>query len=293
LLEQAATTASQTDGDVKARADAIALLRLGTFPDRRELFASLLKPVEPAEIQAATLATLSALAHDGVAGVILQAWPTFSPRLRSIAADVLASRASWLTQLLQAIHRGTIPTGDLDSARWQVFAAHSQPSIRELAREIASSNRPSSRSEILAQYREVLDMPGDAGRGQEVFRRICAACHQAGGVGHPIGPNLATTRNRGPDAILANVLAPNQEVNPQYVNYIVLTRDGRQLTGMISAETATSVTLTRAENQSDTVLRIDIEELRATGASLMPEGFESQIDKQAMADLLEYVKNLE
>jgi putative heme-binding domain-containing protein len=89
------------------------------------------------------------------------------------------------------------------------------------------------------------------------------------------------------------VLAPNQEVNPQYVNYIVLTRDGRQLTGMISAETATSVTLTRAENQSDTVLRIDIDELRATGASLMPDGFESQIDKQAMADLLEYVKNLE
>ena len=100
-------------------------------------------------------------------------------------------------------------------------------------------------------------------------------------------------RNRGPDAILTNVLAPNQEVNPQFVNYIVVTTDGRQLTGMIAAETATSVTLKRAENQTDTVLRIDIEELRSTSVSLMPEGIEKQIDKQSMADLLEFLKSVE
>jgi putative heme-binding domain-containing protein len=93
--------------------------------------------------------------------------------------------------------------------------------------------------------------------------------------------------------VLANVLAPNQDVNPQYLNYVVVTTDGRQLTGMITAETATSVTLQRAENQTDTVLRIDIEDLRGTGVSLMPEGMEKQIDKQAMADLLEFLKRVE
>jgi putative membrane-bound dehydrogenase-like protein len=92
LLDQAAATAAQTEGDVKSRADAVALLRLGTFPDRRELFASLLQPAEPAELQAAALATLGSMAHDGVAELVLAAWPAFSPRLRSIAADMLASR---------------------------------------------------------------------------------------------------------------------------------------------------------------------------------------------------------
>ena len=71
------------------------------------------------------------------------------------------------------------------------------------------------------------------------------------------------------------------------------TADGRQLTGLIAAETATSITLRRADNATDTVLRIDIEQLKSTGMSLMPEGLEKQIDQQSMADLLEFLKTAE
>jgi putative heme-binding domain-containing protein len=73
----------------------------------------------------------------------------------------------------------------------------------------------------------------------------------------------------------------------------VLTTDGRQLTGILAAETATSITLQRADNATDTVLRIDIEQLRSTGLSLMPEGLEKQIDPQAMADLIAYLMHAE
>jgi putative heme-binding domain-containing protein len=66
--------------------------------------------------------------------------------------------------------------------------------------------------------------------------------------------------------------------------------DGRQLTGIISAETATSITLRRADNATDTILRIDIDQLKSTGMSLMPEGVEKQVDQQAMADLLEFLR---
>jgi putative heme-binding domain-containing protein len=98
---------------------------------------------------------------------------------------------------------------------------------------------------------------------------------------------------RGPEAIVLNVFDPNREVNPQYLNYNVVTADGRTLSGMIAAESATSVTLRRAENASDTVLRIDIDVLKSTGMSLMPEGLEKQLDKQAMADLLAYLREVE
>ena len=60
-----------------------------------------------------------------------------------------------------------------------------------------------------------------------------------------------------------------------------------------AAETATSLTLRRADNATDTVLRIDIEQLKSTGMSLMPEGMEKQLDQQAMADLLEYLRVVE
>jgi putative heme-binding domain-containing protein len=160
-------------------------------------------------------------------------------------------------------------------------------------KEILQRHRVGNRAEVLTAYRDALTIPGNAAQGKVLFAKICAACHQIAGTGNAIGPNLATMRNRGPESILTNVLAPNQEVNPQFTNYVLVTGDGRQLTGMIAAETATSVTLVRAENQKDTVLRIDIEQLRGTGMSLMPEGLEKQIDQQAMADLLAYLKTIE
>jgi putative heme-binding domain-containing protein len=58
---------------------------------------------------------------------------------------------------------------------------------------------------------------------------------------------------------------------------------------MIAAETATSVMLKRAEGASDTVLRINIEQLRSTGLSLMPEGMEKQLDQQSLADVIAYL----
>ena len=61
------------------------------------------------------------------------------------------------------------------------------------------------------------------------------------------------------------------------------------LTGLIAAESAAALTLRRAENASDTVLRADIEELQSTGLSLMPEGLEKQLDKQAVADVIAFL----
>jgi len=146
---------------------------------------------------------------------------------------------------------------------------------------------------VLETYRGALQQPGNADQGKEVFRKVCAPCHQLAGIGQPTGPNLATMRNRGAENILLNVLDPNREVNPQYLNYALITQDGRTLSGMIAAETANSVTLKRGDNATDTVLRIDIEQLKNTGLSLMPEGLEKQIDPQAMADLLAFLLSVE
>ena len=65
--------------------------------------------------------------------------------------------------------------------------------------------------------------------------------------------------------------------------------DGRTLNGMLAAETATSITLKRAEDASDTVLRAQIKRMRSGQVSIMPEGLEQQLDVQGMADLISYM----
>lgn len=88
---------------------------------------------------------------------------------------------------------------------------------------------------------------------------------------------------------MVNVLDPNREVNPQYLNYVVLTEDGRTMTGMIVSENANSVTLRRAESATDAVQRSDIEQMKSTSLSIMPEEMEKATDQQTLADIIEYL----
>jgi putative heme-binding domain-containing protein len=119
------------------------------------------------------------------------------------------------------------------------------------------------------------------------------ACHQLGSRGYAVGPNLALVRNRTDAAMLEAILDPNREVKPSYVNYIVLDDSGRTVTGMIVADTATSITLARDKGTSETVLKQNLDQIKSTGKSLMPEGLEKNINPREMADLVAFLKQIQ
>lgn len=289
MLATARTTAVDEERASADRVDASRLLALDTFANTGIVLASLISNRQPQEVQSAALATLSTFTDPSVAETLLSAWPSLSPRLRAEATEALFARAERLDSMLAAAEAGSLALADLEPARLQSLAKHPSETLRKRAEPLLAKVKLGSRPELVAAYSEALAQPGDAARGKQVFQKICAACHRLDNFGHEIGPSLASFRTRGLEAILVNVLDPNREVNPQYVNYLLITGDGRSVTGMIASETANSVTLRRAENATDTVERVDIEELRSSGLSIMPEGLEKQIDPAAMADLLAYL----
>ncbi|MGH9677621.1 MAG: hypothetical protein ACRD36_11020 [Candidatus Acidiferrum sp.] len=79
-------------------------------------------------------------------------------------------------------------------------------------------------------------------------------------------------------------------MDPRYLNYVVTTKNGQSLTGLIAAETGASLTLRRGDRAEDTVLRSQIETISATAKSLMPEGLEMQLSKQDVADVIAYLQ---
>ncbi len=147
------------------------------------------------------------------------------------------------------------------------------------------------RTAIVSDYRRALALPPDLANGEAQFRKHCAACHRVGEIGHPLGPNLAAMKSRGEETLLTSILDPNREVNPLYYNYVVLTLDGRIHAGMVVDEGATSMTLRKSDEATTSLLRIEIEKVKNTGLSLMPEGFEDAMDHQAIADLIAYLMN--
>src|SRR5207253_2759705 len=146
--------------------------------------------------------------------------------------------------------------------------------------------QPAERRQVLERYQAALALKGDPARGKAVFQRHCATCHRVAGVGVDVGPDISDSRTKTAAALLVDILNPNQAIDNNYINYLITTKSGKSLTGIISAETASSLTLKRAEGQTETVLRADIDEIVSSGVSLMPEGLEKSVSVAEMADLL-------
>ena len=116
-------------------------------------------------------------------------------------------------------------------------------------------------------------------------------CHRVSNIGVNVGPDIADTRDKTPAYLLTNILDPNRAVDANFFGYVLITKQGRILTGLVKSETASSITIRLPEGKEETVLRADVEELKSSGQSLMPVGVEKTITVDQMADLLAFLKN--
>jgi putative heme-binding domain-containing protein len=272
-----------------ARVQAIQLLSFLEWSESRQPLLNCLEPSQPPDIQQSALRVLGAFNELGVATSVVGRWKQFSPLLRDEAVGVLISRPNWHEPLLAAIESGEIPPGQISIPHRARLLALRDAKLAERAKKVLASFALGSRKETLDKYQPALALEADSSRGQAVYRRECANCHRLAGEGHDVGPSLETVQHRSPREILIHVLDPNREVSPNFLEYSVRLADGRVLTGLIAAETDAGLTLRRAQRQDDTILRSEIDEISASGKSLMPEGVEQKISPQEMADLISYL----
>jgi putative heme-binding domain-containing protein len=134
-----------------------------------------------------------------------------------------------------------------------------------------------------------LNLTGDPANGKKIYQERCISCHRAGGEGFALGPDLITVKTTGKEKILVNLIDPNAEVRPEFVGYVVETKDDESLLGLVVNETGTSVTLRQAYGREDVVPRANITSMKSQGQSIMPEGLEAGLTPQQMADLLEFI----
>ena len=142
----------------------------------------------------------------------------------------------------------------------------------------------------IASYSGALAKPRDTVRGAMLFKQHCGVCHEAHGVGVAVGPGLAGEAKHPEETLLVSILAPNAQITGGYTTYTLLTTDGQVFTGLLAADTASSVTLKQQEGKTQTVLRKDIEELKASPVSLMPESLAKSLSPQDVADILAWLR---
>jgi putative membrane-bound dehydrogenase-like protein len=290
LVKEAVLTAKDVRKPDAARVAAIRDLQILTFHEAGPVLAETLRATQPPAVQVATLEALGRFGDERVPGMILDAWPAMTPKVRATATEIMLSRNNWVPLFLDAVEARKVARADVDPARVALLKKSPARNIGSRATKLFVA--PADRQKVFDEYRRALDLKGDVAKGMLVFKTNCAACHKLEGVGEEVGADLKAIRDRGLEGVLLAIVDPNREVKPQYLAYAVETKTGRQVTGLLTAETATGLTVRRADGMTETIARSDVESLRSLGLSYMPEGLEKQIDIPAMADLLAYLNSI-
>ncbi len=146
--------------------------------------------------------------------------------------------------------------------------------------------------EQMARYKAMLTpnalSRADLANGRQLFSKTCQQCHMLFGTGGKIGPDLTGTNRANLDYLLANIVDPSAEVAKDYRISIVTTNDGRVLTGMIVERAGNRFTLQTATERI-ILTQDDVEAVRDSPLSMMPEGQLDALTREQIRDLIAYV----
>ena len=292
-LRQACTHSLNAELPMSERLAALNALAIGDWKTIGSTLLELTAIKEAPELASEARLIASRFQNEEVTKLLISNWNTQSEQQRNRSIEAIFARPERITALFDAMDQQQITAEEIPRQRFQSAASSKDPAIRQRAITFLAQTSVPSGTDRIEEYRSALQGPTDPERGRSVFLKHCVSCHRVENQGYQLGPNLAAMKARGADAILANILDPNLEVNPQYINYLILKIDGSSSTGMIASENATTVTLKRAEGQSETILRDDIEQMQSSRKSIMPEGLHQSISPEAMADLISYLMSRE
>lgn len=286
---KAKTIAENKDLSEAERVIGINFLSLFYSEENKILFKSLVKPVEPNEVQMAAIRALSRIPDNSVAELVVELWPSFTPAIREEGLNTFMVNNDRISILLDAMESGIIQPNNIGWPRSVRLMNHWDIPLRNRARLLINKEEKSN-EEILQQYQASLTLNGAQLKGQTVYQENCAICHKMGqDLGMAFGPDLATMKNRRPENILSDILIPNLSIADGYDLWSVEMQNGENLQGLIASETPTAILLRNAGGQERSIARQDIRSLKVMEMSGMPSGLENNINPQEMADLLAFI----
>jgi putative heme-binding domain-containing protein len=125
-------------------------------------------------------------------------------------------------------------------------------------------------------------------RGRSLFGRTCAQCHRLFGDGAEVGPDLTGSNRKNVDYILENVLDPNAVVGRDYRLNVIATKNGRVISGIIRERSDKALVIQTA-NELVTLALEEVDELKESPVSMMPEGILEKLSDDEVRDLVAYL----
>ncbi len=252
------------------------------------LYMGLLSPQEAIPVQLAALKALSAVPGTQISETLIARWSSLTPEVQDAAIATFLHDDARTALLLGALEKSAIPKSAVNWPRRVGLMAQSNIPLRDRARKLFTENDD---AEIRSSLSDVLSLQGDAVKGKDVYQQNCGLCHQLRGkLGVNIGPDLGTVHNWSAEAILSNIVSPNQSISSGFDLCSVELSNGKTVQGIIASESPGAITLRNNGSSDVTVKRSDIKSLKALNMSIMPTDFSKKISHDQLADLLAFLK---
>jgi len=278
---------------LELRLNMIQLLgELGDASDGERLLQLAVEAPEP--VQLACLDVLPAFDLPEVATELLKHYPTLNERARTRVRQLLLSQKAGARTILQAVDAGHLPSADFSIEQLRVVALHQDKALDDIVRKHWGKVSPGSAEEKLAEMRRLNNDlnagQGDPAHGRDVFTRVCAVCHTLFGQGGKVGPDL-THANHDREFLLGSIVDPSASVRKEYLTYELTTRDGRILAGVIADQSGGNITLATSTGERTLVPQNQVQSLRESALSLMPEDLVKPLKPQEFRDLFSYLQS--
>jgi|688.fasta_scaffold05246_11 putative heme-binding domain-containing protein len=244
-------------------------------------------------ITASIQAELSELAlrvgNPSLIEVVLTSIPSLPSEIRPTIVERATQRPSTSLSLLQLVEQKKIAKDLFNTNLLQRLEESGDPKVREKLKAIWGTIRLDNhedRLKVIKNTQKTLrELKGNVDNGWIVYQRVCGQCHVLHDRGYEVGPALTNNGRGSYSQLLSNVLDPSLVIGNAYQAYTVLTTDGRVITGLVAEDSPEKIVLKIQGGKLETIPREEVEEAKLSTKSLMPEGLESQMTPQEIADL--------
>ncbi|MBP3960720.1 ThuA domain-containing protein [Gemmata sp. G18] len=132
---------------------------------------------------------------------------------------------------------------------------------------------------------------GSWARGRKVFfseQAACFKCHSVHSQGGSIGPDLTNLIHRDYGSVVRDITQPSFAINPDFLASVVTLKDDRVLTGVIRT---VGDKLHIGDNKGTTTIvdRTDVESIKASPLSVMPDDLLKKLPPDQARDLLTFL----
>jgi len=273
------------------RKAAFALLKRTGDAEALPVFTTLL---DAPEFRAQVIPLLGRSDDPNTATALLQRFDKLPPADKAAALAALTSRKPLALTLVKAMADGTFDKKNITALHLRQMRNLGSDEINALLEKTWGKFNPTNESAqaTIKKYKKLFSEAPlwayDAGKGKEVFAKVCATCHAFGGGEAKIGPDLGGTWRNGVDYFLESIADPNAVIGEAFQLTIVTKKDGNVVAGAVEKESDTAVTM-RTLTESVSIPKADIKSRETLPQSFMPPGLLEALTEREAIELLKFL----